>query len=98
MGHLVRCPTCSGSMSSNADRCPHCGETDFLKEVGPGERVTCYKCKGTGRVWLHTPLKYSSGSNEFVKGSGTSGWFDCQHCSGKGSYTLPPRTIDTRTP
>jgi hypothetical protein len=30
MSRLVKCVTCSGKVSTNANFCPHCGEVDFL--------------------------------------------------------------------
>jgi DnaJ-class molecular chaperone len=49
MAHLVYCPTCDGKMSSNAEKCPHCGETQFEKHYSNGYKLgTCRECNGKG--------------------------------------------------
>jgi hypothetical protein len=40
---LVRCRTCSGSVSTNAATCPYCGEPDFLPVV----YLSCPFCKAS---------------------------------------------------
>ena len=37
MAKLIQCVTCGKDVSTNAEACPHCGETNF--EEGEQERV-----------------------------------------------------------
>ena len=48
MATLVTCPTCKGMISSNANVCPHCGETEFTLDVYRKEY--CSKCDGAGVI------------------------------------------------
>ena len=50
MGYLVYCPTCNGKMSSNAECCPHCGETHFYKREHYSKKIQCYTCNGSGEI------------------------------------------------
>lgn len=66
MGYLVICPTCGGKMSVNADRCPHCGETEFFKYAASTRVVgskSCKHCGATGLVWRYdaTAMSYNPG-------------------------------------
>lgn len=50
MGYLVYCPTCNGKMSSNAECCPHCGETHFYKREHYSKKIQCDTCNGSGKI------------------------------------------------
>ena len=47
MGKLTKCPTCKKEMAASANACPHCGETNFLKEFEYGTK-TCPVCHQSG--------------------------------------------------
>ena len=51
MAQLLICPTCGGKISSNATTCPHCGETEFFRNVTETRFVECEHCNGTGIVF-----------------------------------------------
>lgn len=86
MAILVYCPTCGGKMSSNADKCPHCGEWDFFRKV-PAKfenTVKCPHCNGNRTVWAYTvfsgfntdaPLHQGfKGGDEYVVGTFPECW------------------------
>lgn len=52
MGNLVYCPTCGGAISSNAYRCPRCGENDFTEYFTYYVEVHdhCSSCNGSGTI------------------------------------------------
>src|SRR5215213_2845447 len=96
MGYLVRCPTCPGTMSSNASSCPHCGETEFTRFLHGQWKVTCRDCGGKkGQYHESTPSRYRPGSDELMGGS-PRGWVSCIRCGGTGIQTEYLRTEDAR--
>lgn len=71
MARLVGCPVCEGAVSTFANFCPHCGETnpfDFTL------RETCIDCKGKG--YLYKEVNYL-----LFKGSKVTG---CEKCESTG--------------
>lgn len=81
-------------MSTNAETCPHCGETDFFEEGAPSkEKARCEKCGGTGSV-TYSPS---------VTGPGGDSWRPletetCLKCHGYGYYyRVTFFTVDVRT-
>lgn len=62
MGTLVKCPTCKGKLSINAESCPHCGETKFFGVRRVRRQLKCDKCGGTGIYYLkHYDIAFMSG-------------------------------------
>jgi DnaJ-class molecular chaperone len=55
MSHLKKCDVCGGQVSSDAGKCPHCGDpyvnvTRAVPRRSPQKFLTCSSCNGEGRV------------------------------------------------
>lgn len=46
MGTLINCVTCNKQVSTNAKKCPHCGERDYHPMI----EIKCSNCNGSGKV------------------------------------------------
>ena len=82
MSKLGICPTCKKSISINAHHCPHCGETEFGREIlnqQYNRTEICYQCKGYGAY--HS--KYKSECQEWPE-EGFRYLRFCETCAGTG--------------
>ncbi len=90
MASLGSCPLCSGTVSTDADRCPHCGTSDFTNhtEEWADHCVNCMDCQGRGFLvyeWCPASPHY---------------WYRsiCPKCHGTGGVqSVVVKTIDRRT-
>lgn len=48
---LVSCPDCGNKISSSANRCPKCGNREFVVYTGEEYTAKCAKCGGKG-YWV----------------------------------------------
>lgn len=72
---LLICKTCGGNVSSSAENCPHCGETNYRRQV------SCDLCNGLGE---YTDKVYIDGKESSIYETLT---IRCPGCWGKGSMT-----------
>ena len=79
MGKLGTCPTCDGRLSTNASRCPHCGETS-LDDDRSYVLLRIEACSACG----------GSGTKDYV--SPNSGW-NCLACEGAGQFGVSQLTV-----
>ncbi len=71
MPQILACPTCKGTISSNATTCPHCGETEFYRLSYSTQYVKCNHCNGSGLVFRTV---YDSGGREGIWVAPTTSW------------------------
>ena len=81
---MGKCPSCGKAISSNADSCPGCGETEFRAKRYVG-LATCDKCHGKGKIWHveETQGGIPTPSEELTRGSYKEGYVRCYQCDGK---------------
>jgi DnaJ-class molecular chaperone len=84
------CPTCGGDVSTSADRCPSCGEAEFVDSYLEELPATqCPACNGTGRMDVSDVISPTDLSSLQVT---------CDKCDGAGSEQHGRRIlIDRRT-